>query len=429
MKSRKIALIAPAVLALAGTTAVVSCSVTDETKIVKDFKETNKVFLAKDKLEVADFKTANTLNTELSRYSKSVKSKLATEVTKIEHIIAVETEYNTYNKAHDKVANAPTIDVLDYTKVNSAIDAYNALKTDTKTLLKESNTKLKAKLASIIELQKVAYLFKTPTTETKAKIEEVLTYKATLSNKTRSEMIALLSEKFLNTPYVANKMVGAADQNEALVVDVNELDCFTYLDYLVAFTMSTTYDEFVNNVAKVRYVDGRVSYQTRKHFYSDWAVRNTKLAQNVVTEELVGKDNIIKYTKDINYVLDKNKEPSSILKTVPTDMGRKLVSIKWDKVTDELMTKFKSGDMIMLQAPDSLKWLDVTHVGILIIKEEGGKKVAYYRNASSQSTNMKVVDTPLVDYLKYRNTDSAGNLKAKPSVPGILVYRILETIA
>lgn len=48
-------------------------------------------------------------------------------------------------------------------------------------------------------------------------------------------LIDFISKQFLGTPYVANRLIGSQTTPEHLVIDLNALDCFTYIDYVEAF--------------------------------------------------------------------------------------------------------------------------------------------------------------------------------------------------
>ena len=59
------------------------------------------------------------------------------------------------------------------------------------------------------------------------------------------QQIGLISEAFLGTPYVANKLQGSLSTPEQLVVDFRGLDCFTYLDYVEALRQSAAQPVFM----------------------------------------------------------------------------------------------------------------------------------------------------------------------------------------
>ncbi|WP_144897060.1 N-acetylmuramoyl-L-alanine amidase-like domain-containing protein, partial [Ochrobactrum sp. J50] len=73
-------------------------------------------------------------------------------------------------------------------------------------------------------------------------------------------------------------------------------------------------------------------------------------------------------------------------------------------IDNDVINNLHVGDYIGIYSPDY--GMDVTHVGIYT-KVNG---VPTFRNASSLRANMKVVDSPFMDYVKNK--------------PGIVVFRI-----
>lgn len=70
------------------------------------------------------------------------------------------------------------------------------------------------------------------------------------NSKTESEKIDLMSAYFLDTPYVANRLVGSPTEPEQLVIALSELDCFTFLDYIESFKRSQNEEEFIKKPRK-----------------------------------------------------------------------------------------------------------------------------------------------------------------------------------
>ncbi|MGE5694910.1 MAG: N-acetylmuramoyl-L-alanine amidase-like domain-containing protein, partial [Candidatus Sericytochromatia bacterium] len=75
-------------------------------------------------------------------------------------------------------------------------------------------------------------------------------------------------------------------------------------------------------------------------------------------------------------------------------------------VDTSVLGRLRTGDYIGAYAQDG--GLDVTHIGIFVDTPEG----PILRNASSLPATNKVVDTPLLDYLR--------------TVPGIVVLRPVQ---
>lgn len=215
------------------------------------------------------------------------------------------------------------------------------------------------------------------------------------NSKTESEKIDLMSAYFLDTPYVANRLVGSPTEPEQLVIALSELDCFTFLDYIESFKRSQNEEEFIKNLEKVRYIDSKVEYYHRKHFYSDWYSENEKVAEDLLTRpefsEFVQTD-VVNLNEGANGAYIPNLDYRS----------RDINYIPRDKVIN-VLPKLKTGDYIGIRK--NIAGLDVTHTGIVIVKEDG----VYMRHASSSKSAMKVVDQKITDYLDI-NTSVIGLL-------------------
>lgn len=83
----------------------------------------------------------------------------------------------------------------------------------------------------------------------------------------------MISREFLGTPYLANRLIGSQSTPEQLVIDFRGLDCFTYIDYVEALSTARSEGEFVQHLVDIRYVDGKIAFPQRKHFFTDWAQR------------------------------------------------------------------------------------------------------------------------------------------------------------
>lgn len=206
-----------------------------------------------------------------------------------------------------------------------------------------------------------------------------------------------VSQQFLGTPYGADTLIGSASVPEQLVVDVEKVDCFTYADYVEALKRSRTRDEFVASLIDVRYKDGVVAFENRKHFFTDWSAASPAVATDV-TAEL--SDSAIASSKSLN----SRDSGGSYLPGLPV-VARTVTYIPSDLVDADVISGLRTGDYIGAYAEDG--GLDVTHVGIFISAPDG----PVLRNASSLSAQRRVVDAPLTDYLQ--------------TVPGIVVLRPL----
>jgi len=204
------------------------------------------------------------------------------------------------------------------------------------------------------------------------------------NNKNNNLKIKNITDKFLNTPYKANTMIGSINQKEELVIDLAHLDCFTFIDYVEAMKQSKNFYEFKTNLITLRYQGSKVEYATRNHFLSDWVLYN---GFKNITPSLTDK------TKQITKQLNRSKNNTLFLKGIKTKQTT-IDYINSTDLTKEIINKLQTGDYIGIYT--QIKGLDVTHVGIFINKD--GK--AYFRHASSKKKFLKVVDEPFETYIK-----------------------------
>lgn len=237
------------------------------------------------------------------------------------------------------------------------------------------------------------------TDNTKEKINQIIESEITPNpSLSQSDLIDRISVKFLGTPYLANTLIGGPKEHEALVVNFEGVDCFTYLDYVLALTQSQNESSFLNALVKVRYKNAEVSYFHRKHFFTDWFAESPKNAIDV-TSTLT--QNTITLTKQLN----QKSDSSEYIKGLGI-ISRKVTYIPGNLITQQVLNNLQQGDFVGVYSP--VNGLDVSHTGLVIKKDER----VFYRNASSLSKNNKVVDTPFIEYMQ--------------SKPGIIVLRALN---
>ncbi|MFB7874328.1 DUF1460 domain-containing protein [Nocardia sp. NPDC056064] len=237
--------------------------------------------------------------------------------------------------------------------------------------------------------------FAAPTVDdtTGRKIDELLAVRAEAGTLSRPDLLARLSERLLGTPYGANMLIGSATEPEQLVIDLRRVDCFTFLDYVEAASRSADRDQFATNLVATRYVDSRVEFAQRKHFFTDWAT--TRPLATDITASL--SPAAVTVTKHLNAKAD----GTTYLPGLPVT-DRAVTHIPAGAVDPDVVTGLRTGDFLGAYTPEA--GLDVTHVGLVVHTANG----PVFRNASSLA-EYQVVDTPLIDYVR--------------SVPGIVVLR------
>jgi hypothetical protein len=200
------------------------------------------------------------------------------------------------------------------------------------------------------------------------------------------ERVVQASEKFLGTPYRAHTLIGSADIPEQLVAEFHAVDCFTFLDYVEALRRSAHADEFHQRLVEVRYRDGIVAWDHRRHFFTDWAAAPGSRVIDV-TSELGGS-----HTRQTLKKLNRKADGSRFLAGVAVQ-ERPIRYIPLKALDSAVLARLNSGDYLGIYTPEA--GLDVTHVGIVVRRE--GRLLL--RHASSHREVERVVDSDLPAYL------------------------------
>nr|CRL71522.1 transglycosylase [Mycolicibacterium malmesburyense] len=224
--------------------------------------------------------------------------------------------------------------------------------------------------------------------------EQILERMLAVRNGAGAGSAEAISREFLGTLYGADTLIGSASEPERLVVELTKVDCFTLADYVEALKRAGNRDEFVTALREVRYRDGVVNFQNRKHFFTDWAAEPA--VANDVTADL--SPNAVAVQKNLN-----EKDSGGVYLPGLPVVPRTVSYIPSEQFDDGVVSGLRTGDYIGAYAEDG--GLDVTHVGIFVDTPSG----PVLRNASSLPGDNKVVDTPLFDYLR--------------TVPGAVVLR------
>ncbi|MBI5056869.1 MAG: DUF1460 domain-containing protein [Nitrospirae bacterium] len=208
--------------------------------------------------------------------------------------------------------------------------------------------------------------------------------------------IEFLSAQFLGIEYKEATLIGDVNTPEVFVINIEGVDCFTFLDYIEAMRTSKTFAGFKDTLGKIRYRSGKISYEDRNHFFSDWREFNPDLVEDVTEKTGAGK------SRHITKALNQQNDGTYYLPGIPI-REREIVYIPSESVDDFIVGNLETGDYIGIYSEK--QGLDVSHVGIIIKREAA----AFFRHASSSTRNRKVVDE---DFRKY--------ISGKP---GIVVLR------
>ncbi len=227
---------------------------------------------------------------------------------------------------------------------------------------------------------------------TQGKLDKIIRDSSKIQDAGRR--ISLLSERLSGTPYREHTLRGDLNTPEVFVVNLEGVDCFTFIDYVEAMRLSGSFPDFVENLKKVRYRDGLVSFDHRNHFFTDWIKSNAAFVTDA-TPEIGGAA-----TVTVQKTLNKKEDGSGWVPGLP-QRNRNIQYIPSCSVNDRVLGRLRTGDYAGIYS--DVPGLDVSHVGIVIKKEEN----IYLRHASS--LQKKVAEEGLASYLSGK--------------PGLLVLR------
>jgi len=211
--------------------------------------------------------------------------------------------------------------------------------------------------------------------------------------KSAGARIEFISGHFLGTQYKEATLIGDIKTPEDLAINLEGVDCLTFIDYMEAMRLSGSFSEFPENLKRVRYRHGRVSYEERNHFFTDWREFNSNLVEDITGE--IGGDK----SRHIKKALNKKGDGAHFLPGISC-REREITYISSESA-DDLIGDLKTGDYAGIYSETD--GLDVSHAGIIIRKDDA----IYLRHASS--VKRRVLDEDFRRYIM--------------SKPGIIVLR------
>ncbi len=208
--------------------------------------------------------------------------------------------------------------------------------------------------------------------------------------------IGFLSGQFLGTPYRESTLTGDADTPEVFIINLQGVDCFTFIEHIEAMRISGSFAAYRDNLRKVRYCSGNIAFENRNHFFTDWREYNTGLVEDATG--CIGGDKISRAHKTLN----RKEDGAYLLPGIPC-REREIVYIPSTAVDRDVIERLNTGDYVGIYT--ERPGLDVSHVGI-VIRDSGS---VFLRHASSSEDNEKVIDEDFINYIRNK--------------PGIVVLR------
>jgi hypothetical protein len=184
------------------------------------------------------------------------------------------------------------------------------------------------------------------------------------------DLIIEIGKSFLGMPYGAGILEGKGAEH--LVVNLREVDCFTFVENVIALakylkSKEKSYKAFRNLLQKIRYRRGRLhDYSSRLHYFSDWVYDNQKKGMiKDLTEEMGGRPlrKVLTFmtTHPELYPPLKNRIVLRRMKSVERTISRKTLFFIPKNSLMHIEDRICNGDLITITT--NREGLDVQHVG------------------------------------------------------------------
>ncbi|MFV0289933.1 MAG: N-acetylmuramoyl-L-alanine amidase-like domain-containing protein [Mangrovibacterium sp.] len=221
-----------------------------------------------------------------------------------------------------------------------------------------------------------------------------------------------IAQSFIGTPYKENTL--DININEQLIVNIANVDCTTFVEYVLAIAMSDSYTQFSAKLQAIRYRQGKIiDYTSRLHYFSDWIYENIQngtitCIDSSFQETYLKKINFMSSHADSYPLVKGNSVLIHQLAEIEKQISlRHQHYIPKDKVQTYEST-FKDGDLVAITT--NIEGLDVVHVGFIIFKN----KRAHLLHASSNKNEVTISNEPLSDYLA-KSKNKTGIMIVRPN--------------
>ena len=228
------------------------------------------------------------------------------------------------------------------------------------------------------------------------------------------------AKQMLGVPYVAGTLDG--NEEEQLVVHVDQLDCTTFVETVLALCIADkrdarSFDGFKKALSDVRYRDGVLDgYASRLHYFSDWIRNNEQMGfvKECTSETSCAQPqelwlNFMTTHVDSYQPMKKNPALVEVMAAQEKNWQGTIVSYipkeKLNLPPEEL--KIKNGDILAMVT--NIKGLDIVHVGFAFWKDN------HLHLLHASSSAKKVIEDPKTQY------ESSGKTKAHIGLRAIRV--------
>ena len=233
------------------------------------------------------------------------------------------------------------------------------------------------------------------------------------------EVVARLGTWFVGAPYVPATLERPGP--EALVVDLTEFDCVTYVESMLALARlirsgKSTFDAFKDELRSIRYRDGTINgYPSRLHYFSEWIANNQ--AKGIVedrTRELGGvvdAEPIDFMTRHRSSYRQLAEQPFfDAVRVTETELSQRPRHMIPQNRIGAVARGIRNGDVIA--ATSSVRGLDVAHTGLALWRD--GE--LHLMHAPLVGDSVEISEQPLARRI-LRIQQQDGIMVARPQEP------------
>ncbi len=229
--------------------------------------------------------------------------------------------------------------------------------------------------------------------------------------------LAIYSERAKGTPYslfcLGEGPTAKYDRDPLL--DFSRADCVTFVEQILAMSISSNYDEMFASLLRIRYKNGEIGFTTRNHYtHADWVPNNGWLLEDV-TAELGGA-----LCEEMSKVIDrpgffhKLGVPDSELQNVPAPQQ---MTIKYIPTANlpKIKDKLQGGEIASII--QKMPGIFSAHMGFAIRDQYGN---VLFRHASARKETRQVTDEFFDEVIE--------QLRASESRVGMAFIRVKSSI-
>ncbi|MBT8235890.1 MAG: DUF1460 domain-containing protein [Bacteroidia bacterium] len=217
-----------------------------------------------------------------------------------------------------------------------------------------------------------------------------------------TDLMVSIGKTFLHTPYVAHTL--DLGKNENLVINLKGLDCTTFIENVLAFTLmkveqESTLAQFADQLRNIRYRDGEMDgYASRLHYFTEWISNNekkgvlkdvTKMLGGVLVE---APRTFMSEHREAYPLLADEENFRGVVQAEAALKANPYYVIPTNRLAT-LESSLREGDIIAFAT--KIKGLDVTHTALAIEIEDR----IHILHASS-SGQVEISKLPLLEYIR-----------------------------